>query len=332
MVQDRLHKRFWIFSDLQQVLPHMAEECLRIALEDMADKKDRIDQIWYLGDAMEGKNPERVAEMVDMQVRLLTDFGVPVRFIMGNHDLDLTSNAPAGTPPILPVYDAFRNVPGWRTTDTFTDFYFTETFGDTLVVFLSDHVAPDNRWFATQQGLRGPDPEAYAHAPSAYDQLRDQMTAWQGPVILAGHYAFPGGARGAPPDGLLNRLLPLPDNVKLVLHGHAHTGDWPYGKEKTFQRLGWIDWHPVPQANISSLDRTRGSQTRSAVLDLYQDGTLGLYFRDHEDQMWSDAFYVNTRAPRTTSEANARHHGKHTSFEGTALETWKRQHNRPDHE
>ena len=326
MGREKLLKRFWVFSDLQQVLPDMAEECLRIALDDMGEFAPDLSQIWYLGDAMEGKDIDRVSKMTQMQVEALTDFGLPVRYIMGNHDLDCTNPLPANTPPVLPVYEAFKAVPGWRTTKTFTDFYFTESHGDTLVVFLSDHVDPQNRWQATQQGVRGEDPAAYVHTFDDYQKLRNEIADWPGPVIFAGHYAFPGGARGAPPEGLLNQFLPLPDNVKLILHGHAHTGDWPYGREKTFQRIGWVDWHNVPQANISSLDRTRGSQTRSAVLDLYENGTLGLFFRDHEDKIWSDAFLVDAKAPRTASSANLRHHQRRTNLADTALGRWKSQH------
>lgn len=319
-------QRVWVFSDLQQALPEMAEECLDIALTDTRGIADTFTHLWCLGDAMEGNNLERIHRMVEMQVQRLGALDLPLRFVMGNHDLDCTTKLEAGSAPVLPAWEAFRKVPGWKTTETFEDFYFTETLGEFLVVFLSDHVAPDNRWHATQQEVRGTDPAAYPVPLSAYQSLRDQMAAWPGPVVVAGHYAFPGGARGAPPHGLLNRLLPLPDNVRLALHGHAHTGDWPYGKEKTYQRIGWIDWHNVPQINVSSLDRTRGSQTRSVVLDLYTDGSLGVFFRDHEDKMWSDAFFVDGQAPRNRSAASLRHHGRRTRLEDTALHAWKSQH------
>ncbi len=321
--------RIWVFSDLQQVIPDMAEGCLKIALEDMQDLDLSPTAIWYLGDAMEGRDSGRVAEMTRMQVAHLSALNLPLRFVMGNHDLDCTSKLPEGTEPVLPVWEAFRQVPGWKTTPSFSDFYFTDTYGDVLVVFLSDHVAPDNRWIATQQEVRGPRPESYDIPVEAYRELRDYMASWNGPVILAGHYAFPGGARGAPPHGLLNRLLPLPDTVKLALHGHAHTGDWPYGKNQTFQRIGWIDWHNIPQVNVSSLDRTRGSQTRSLLLDIYDDGTFGLFFRDHEDKIWSDVFYINAHAPRSRSGASERHHHKHTRLADTPLAAWQAQH--PSH-
>jgi hypothetical protein len=111
-----------------------------------------------------------------------------------------------------------------------------------------------------------------------------------------------------------------------VLHGHAHLGDWRWGKRHTYQRIGWIDWHAVPQANISSLDRRRGSQTRSAVLHLHADGTLALFFRDHEDGEWSDVFLTDTEAPRTPSDLSVRHHAAQDGTAGTDLERWQKQH------
>lgn len=318
--------RIWVFSDLQQVLPEMAEECLSIALQDMHTLGLDATRIWYLGDAMQGSDSDRIKKMIDMQVKRLSGLKIPLRYIMGNHDLDCTTSLPSGSDPILPAYEKFRAVSGWRTTDSFSDFYFTESCGDTLVVFLSDHIAQDNRWIATQQGLRGEHPEDYPHDVGVYQHLRAKMAGWPGPVIIAGHYAFPGGARGVPPGGLLERLLPLPESIKLILHGHAHTGDWPYGREKTYQRIGWVDWHDIPQLNISSLDRTRGGQTRSAVLHLHADGTLAVFFRDHEDAMWSDAYFTESTAPRSRSDASTRHHRRRTCLDDTDLARWQQQH------
>lgn len=324
--EERARERIWVFSDLQQSLPELAEDCLSRALADMEAFLPEITRMWYLGDAMEGRDADRTAAMAAMQVEKLGRTGLPLRFVMGNHDLDATSQRPAGTPPVLPTYEAFRKVPGWRTTERFTDFYFTETMGEVLVVFLSDHVAPDNAWIATQHGVRGEAPGSHPHSAADYRLLRQRMAAWRGPVILAGHYAFPGGARG-PREGLLERMLPLPDNVALALHGHAHIGDWPYGKAKTFQRAGWIDWHDIPQVNISSLDRTRGSQTRSAVLHLHADGGMGVFFRDHEDAAWSDVFWTDARAPRRRSDASRTYHQRKTDLSDTELHRWQHEQN-----
>lgn len=321
--------RIWAFSDLQQSDPAIAEECLAIALEDMQQIGMDFSHIWYLGDAMEGgRDPEGTRQMTEMQVERLGDLKIPLRFVMGNHDLDATRHLPVGSKPVLPAYEKFRAVPGWRTTESPLDFAFTESYGDTLVVFLSDHLSLENRWFATQQEIRGEFPEEYSHEIEEYQSLRNEMAEWKGTVILAGHYAFPGGARGTPEGGLLERFLPLPDTVKLILHGHSHIGDWVWGKAKTHQRISWVDWHAVPQANISSLDRRRGSQARSAVLHLHANGTLALFFRDHEDGQWSDVFFTDSTAPRTHSDRSIQHHTQRKSIEGTGLERWQKQHSK----
>lgn len=326
--QSREHSiaRIWIFSDLQQALPEMAEDCLARALEDILPLSKGFTHLWCLGDAMEGSQIDRVTRMVQMQVDRLKPLGLPLRFIMGNHDLDCTSRLPPGSTPVLPVWEAFRQVPDWKTTATPDAFWFSETIGPVRVVFLSDHVATDNAWLATQQEVRGEFPDRYPWTLADYQQLRNHIAEWPGPVILAGHYAFPGGPREPPPHGLLHRLLPLPDNVRLHFHGHAHTGDWPYGADKTFQRISTISWHQVQQLNISSLDRTRGSQTRSAILDISRDGNFTVFFRDHEDKTWSDIYICNSQAPRSRTEASTRHHSRRTDLSQTELGKWRAQH------
>ena len=316
----------WTFSDLQQTDPDLAEQCLTIAVEDMKEIGADFTHLWYLGDATEGSNPDHTRRMTDMQVKLLGSLNIPLRFIMGNHDLDPTRGLPPGSTPVLPAYEAFRKVPGWKTTETPMDIAFTEILGETLVVFLSDHVSPDCRWFATQQGICGEFPEEYSHELKVYQQLRKKMADWPGPVVIAGHYAFPGGARGTQEGGLPERLLPLPESVKLVLHGHAHIGDLKWGKKDTYQRVSWVDWHQIPLANISSLDRRRGSQTRSSVLHLQPDGTLALFFRDHEDARWSDALFTDATAPRSRSGISAAFHKERNALQGTDLERWQQQH------
>lgn len=195
-------------------------------------------RLWYLWDGTEGNDPERSRRMTEMQIEKLGGLEVPLRFVMGNHDLDGTRDLPPGTMPVLTTYDAFRQVPGWRSIETQLDYYFTEIHGEFLVLVLSDHhLSTENRWFATQQQINNEFPEEYPHGLEAYQALRRQIADWSGQVQIAGHYALCGGARGTPPGGPLERLLPLPDPVKLVLHGHSHLGDWRRGKAKTFHRI-----------------------------------------------------------------------------------------------
>lgn len=285
--------RIWVISDLQQNNPDEAEACLSLALRDMESLQDTLTDIWYLGDATEGRDLEKLKRMTEIQIRLLRDFGVPVNFVLGNHDLDACDLKHENDPPFLPMFDAITSIPEWRTLETCEDFYFVKVYGDTLVVFLSDHLARDHSWRVCHHRLHGPHPQRYPHNREAYLALREKMKAWPGPILLASHYAFAGGVRGPGIGGLLNQLLPLPDNVKLILHGHAHTGDWRYGRERTFQRVSWVNWQSIPQVNVSSLERQRSGQTRSALLDFYPDGTSGVFLRDHERHTWSESFFLS---------------------------------------
>lgn len=290
----------------------MIEECLRYGVEDIGGLDLGIDAIWYLGDATQGKRSGVVAESVALQRRLLNSLNVPVRFIMGNHDLDCCRDCEPGQRPLLPMWEAVREEPNWRTTNSPEDWFFCEEHGDWLIVFLSDHIAEDGRWLVSWNRLLGPQPECYPHQQGAYEALRERIKEWRGPVLIAGHYAFPGGSRGGDRESLHARLMPFSANVGLILHGHSHLGDLAWGQEQCYRRVSYVDYHDLVQVNVSSLDRTRGSQSRSAIIDLYADHGVSVWFRDHEDRCWSDALHRNCAAPRSLSQANQRHHSKRT--------------------
>src|SRR5690242_6628006 len=64
--------RVWVISDLQQSIPTEARRCLTTAVEDFRSLDLLpIDQIWYLGDAVEGANLQHLEEMSAMQVDVL---------------------------------------------------------------------------------------------------------------------------------------------------------------------------------------------------------------------------------------------------------------------
>ena len=302
--------RAWVISDLQQGMPEMIEECLRIAVDDILDLELMPDAIWYLGDATEGRNPAVVERSVAIQMELLGRVQAPVSFIMGNHDLDCARPQASGETPILPMWQAVHGQPGWRTTATCEDFFFIEEHGPWLCVFISDHIARDNRWFVNQNRITEREGGSYPHRPEVWQALRERIAAWPGPALIAGHYAYPGGSRGGPADGVHTRLLPLPDPVRMVLHGHSHIGDFAYGHEQCYRRLGMVDYQQIIQANVSSLDRTRGSQVRSAILDLYDDGQLALFLRDHEDRRMVDVLLHDATAPQSLSRNHCRHHSR----------------------
>src|SRR3954447_7069314 len=88
-VRGQVLHRVWVISDLQQSIPAEAQRCLTTAVNDFRSLNLPIEQIWYLGDAVEGAQLDHLEEMAAMQVEMLALFGVPLRYVLGNHDLDL---------------------------------------------------------------------------------------------------------------------------------------------------------------------------------------------------------------------------------------------------
>jgi UDP-2,3-diacylglucosamine pyrophosphatase LpxH len=114
--------RVWVFSDLQQAIPAEARRCLSKALEDFRALELPVEQIWYLGDAVEGARVEHLEEMAGMQVEALAAFGVPLRYVLGNHDFDLMTNAKGQGGARAAFRDAVLKVPTWRTTESIESF------------------------------------------------------------------------------------------------------------------------------------------------------------------------------------------------------------------
>jgi hypothetical protein len=282
--------RVWIFSDLQQSEPAKARAGLSTAVEDYRRLGLPCDRFWYLGDAIEGDDPSRLEEMAAMHVELLEPLGVPLRYALGNHDLDLLRSG-RGVVGLdaLPFARTVGGVPGWCTIAGMEQFYFMDELGDYAVVFLSDHAAASGEWASTHGVVHG-DADRYPHGPEAYEALRREIAACGKPVILAGHYAFAGGNR---PSALLNRLLPLPDNVLVHFHGHAHIGDAQWAGKDCYRKIGFTEGQPLVQINVSSLENDRGSAVRSVFLEIYEDGGMGVYFRDHDRAAWAELYVMD---------------------------------------
>jgi hypothetical protein len=207
----------------------------------------------------------------------------PLRYVMGNHDLDYYA---AEHDSIFA--STVRKTPGWRTTSKLDDFYYTEDIGEFLIVFLSDHADPTGLWHTTHGVLKGK-LEFYPHLEEDYHELRELIAASDKPVITVSHYAFAGGTRPSP---LHNRMLPLPATVRLHLHGHAHIGDTRWAGKDAYRKIAGIDHQHIPQLNISSLENSRGSSTRSAMIELYDDASIGVFFRDHSRKHWSESLLL----------------------------------------
>jgi len=278
--------RVWVISDLQQSKPAEARRCLAAAVEDFTALDLPPEQIWYLGDAVEGSEQSLLEEMSAMQVRTLSTFNAPLRYVLGNHDFDhlrLTGR------PAAVFRDAALAVPGWRTIDPLDRFYYFDRIGPFTVLFLSDHADPAGRWYTTHGKVQGAI-AAYPYSAAVYRDLRDQIAAIDGPVITCSHYAFAGGNR---PSALMDQMLPLPGNIRLHLYAHAHIGDAAWAGKDLYRKIACVDDHPIVQADIASLEDGRGSAIRSAVLEIYEDDSLGLYFRNHSTRRWEDLLVLD---------------------------------------
>jgi hypothetical protein len=286
----KILKRFWVISDLQQSDPLNSERCLRTAVADHRDLSLECDAIWYLGDAIERQDEEAIRTMCGIHLQYLQPLAVPVRYVMGNHEFDLyrsrvNEGSLQGPGEDFPFWNTVRSVPGWRTIESVDQFFFVEDIGEFLVVFFSDHGDPAGRWFTTHGEARGA--ADYPYGAEEYARVREMIAGSGKPVITASHYALAGGAR---PSALLNQLLPLPDTVRLHLHGHSHIGDQVWGGKDCYRKIACVDHQAIPQVNISSLENTRGNSIRSAYLEIYEDLSFGVWFRNHMKKRWEDAY------------------------------------------
>lgn len=273
----------WVVSDLQTADPDEARRCLGTAVEDATGAAGGFDCVWYLGDAIRGADRERNEQVAAVQVELLEGLDAPVRYVMGNHDLD---EAVETGRIASPFYEAVRAHPDWRTTDGWDEFFFIEELDAWTVLFLSDHVDPDGRWQVTHGEVRG-DEALYPHSAADYRRAIERATRPGKPVVIAGHNAFPGGNR---PASIQRRFFPLPDAVRLHLYGHAHLGDEEWAGEHAYRTVSYVDDHAVPQVDVASLEDRRGDRVRSAVLRLYEGGELGVFVRDHDRALWEESY------------------------------------------
>ncbi len=109
-------------------------------------------------------------------------------------------------------------------------------------------------------------------------------------VITASHYSYPGGNRATE---YMGKFLPLKDNVKLHVYGHAHIGDSVWAGKDWGRQICGVDRHSLTQVNISSLEAGRGNAVRSAFLEVYADGSMAVFFRNHSQKKWDKMLVLN---------------------------------------
>ncbi|MBQ8637557.1 MAG: metallophosphoesterase [Lachnospiraceae bacterium] len=283
----RAKHKVWILSDLQQRNPVYTRECLEISMEDYYLLGAPADMIWYLGDAVEGDDRNHLLEMCALQEKAFDGTGLPLCYTIGNHDFDYSASAAHRDEPVfIPFYEMVKAHPGWHAAADYTQPFFQVQLGDFSIYFFGDHIAPDKSWRTSHGQIHG-DLARYPHG-DIYDQIREEIAAKSSPVITASHYSYYGGNRAA---DLLSRLLPLPQNVKLHVYGHAHIGDFAWAKEHAWRRISWVDWHDIPQINVSSFEHIRGKCCRSVFLHLYEDHSMGVFFRNHDEHVFSECYF-----------------------------------------
>ncbi len=282
----RAKHKIWIMSDLQQSDPNRARECLDVSMADYEQMGKPADMIWYLGDSVEGSNYEHLVRMADMQEEAFVSTGLPVCYTIGNHDMDYSNSKPAGERPVIPFYEMIKSHKEWHTSPSYHYPYFKLPVGNYMVYFFCDHIAEDKSWCVTHGEVHG-DASRYPYY-DLYDRIRDEIAREDRPVITVSHYSYLGGNREAE---LLSRLLPLPENVKIHFYGHAHIGDFVCVKKDVYRRICWVDWHDIPQINVSSFEHVRGRKCRSVFLHIYEDDSFGIFFRNHDDHIFSEVYF-----------------------------------------
>lgn len=86
-------------------------------------------------------------------------------------------------------------------------------------------------------------------------------------------------------------LFPLPTNVRIHFYGHAHIGDFTWAREDAYRRISWVDWHDIPQINVSSFENVRGDASRSVLLHIHEDGGMGVFFRNHDSGEFMESYF-----------------------------------------
>ncbi len=294
----------WVFSDLQQAKYENAERCLNLCMEDYNKLGNPAEMIWYLGDSTESANLPELMRMTKLQEDAFSSLRIPLAYATGNHDYDYAEfchkNGRADF--CMPFYEMVQSHPGWLTTRDMEQTWFKFALGNYMVYFFCDHIARDNSWCSTHNRWRW-GKENYPYTQAHFDAIRKDMEACEKPhLITAAHCAFPGGNRDTQ---LLSYIQPLPLRTRLHLYGHSHIGEYNCPKERIFSQINWIDWQDIPQVDVASFENIRGSYCHSVILQIYEDDTLGLFFRNHDRGEFNSAFF-----PKPYSSEIAENYGR----------------------
>ncbi|TVR61993.1 MAG: hypothetical protein EA426_02290 [Spirochaetaceae bacterium] len=283
----------WVQSDLQLAQPGRAISVLGNAVQDAAGLDIRIDGVWCLGDALCGIREDDLDEVAMASIDLLESLGVPVVYLLGNHEMDVREKSGRN---VFPIFNHTAGRPGWHTQAELDDFFFERMCFGTRVCFMGDHAdrRPDGTWFVQHHRVAG---EGYPHDDSSWNRLRDEIAGAVEPVLTVSHYAYPGGQR---PGELIARLLPLPATVITHLHGHAHIGDMVWNREHPYRRENPIDGTTVKQYNISALEDVRSAGSHTAFLRFENGVPVEIRTRCHIERRWVESFSIGGAGARVS--------------------------------
>jgi calcineurin-like phosphoesterase family protein len=267
----------WVHSDLQLSNPQTAISVLGRAVEDVESLGIPLDGVWNLGDSLCHANEANLDEVASASVELLERLGVPIAYVMGNHEMDLALSGCWR----FPLYERVKSRPLWHVNEQLSDMGFVRDCFGMRIFFSGDHADPDGKWMVIHDW---PTPvEPYPNLPEGWQRFREAIVSSPKPVLTVSHYAYPGGQR---PGDLRRRLLPLPETIRAHFHGHAHIGDLVWNKEFPYRRENPIEGSHIHQYNISALENLRSEGSHSAFLH-FRDGVLRtIRVRCHENKTW----------------------------------------------
>lgn len=247
----------WIISDIHIRSADEAQLILGRATADMKSLDLPLEAVWCLGDMLEGSDLARLETAAREARTILEAMDLPIWYLMGNHDMDLRRVRQIER---YPFYERVAGRPGWHTTRQLRDPCFHADWAGYRVYFLGDHSAGDATWF-TSHGSPAGMADRYPYVPDYFRNLRQEMASVGRGVLIASHYAFPGGQR---PGALHDALLPLPDTVRGHFYGHAHIGDPVWNRDATWQRRFQVRGQEIPEVNVSALESSRSPGSHSA--------------------------------------------------------------------
>ena len=290
----------WVQSDLQLAQPGRAISVLGNAVRDTGELDIELDGVWCLGDALCGVKEADLEEVATASIDLLESLGVPVVYLLGNHEMDVRQTSGRN---VFPILERTAGRPLWHVQPDLDDFYFERMCFGTRVFFMGDHAdrRADGKWFVQHHRVKG---DGYPHTDASWNGLRESIRAASEPVLTVSHYAYPGGQR---PGELIAQLLPLPDTVVTHLHGHAHIGDMVWNSERPYQRKNPIDGTAVKQYNISALEDVRSPGSHTAFLRFESGVPAEIRIRCHHEKRWVETFSIGSaEAPVSPNDWHVR--------------------------